>query len=77
MKKRNYIFTFVLLAMALTAQAQKSPQDMNRFIDALMSRMTTEEKIGQLNLPAAGDITTGQAKSANIAQKIQAGQVGG
>lgn len=77
MKKRNYIFTFVLLAMALTAQAQKSPQDMNRFIDALMRRMTTEEKIGQLNLPAAGDITTGQAKSANIAQKIQAGQVGG
>lgn len=77
MKKRNYIFTFVLLAMALTAQGQKSPQDMNRFIDALMRRMTTEEKIGQLNLPAAGDITTGQAKSANIAQKIQAGQVGG
>ena len=50
---------------------------MNRFIDALMKRMTTEEKIGQLNLPAAGDITTGQAKSSNISQKIAAGQVGG
>lgn len=74
---KNRIIPILLLLAATTLQAQKSPQDMNRFIDALMRRMTTEEKIGQLNLPAAGDITTGQAKSANIAEKIQAGQVGG
>uniref|UniRef100_UPI003592FF2A beta-glucosidase BglX n=1 Tax=Aquiflexum sp. TaxID=1872584 RepID=UPI003592FF2A len=36
-----------------------------------------EEKIGQLNLPAAGDFTTGQAASSNIAEKIKAGKVGG
>ena len=77
-RKRNPILlALLLLGAATTIQAQKSPQDMNRFIDALMSRMTTEEKIGQLNLPVTGDITTGQAKSANIADKIQKGQVGG
>lgn len=31
----------------LTASAQKSPQDMDRFIDVLMNKMTLEEKIGQ------------------------------
>lgn len=57
--------------------AQKSPQDMNRFIDVLMKKMTVEEKIGQLNLPVTGEITTGQAKSSDIAAKIKRGEVGG
>ncbi len=47
------------------------------FIDQLLSKMTLEEKIGQLNLPSAGEFTTGLAKNANIAQKIRAGKVGG
>lgn len=55
----------------------KQDAEMDRFIDELMSKMTLEEKIGQLNLPGAGDITTGQAKSSNIAEKIKNGQVGG
>ena len=50
---------------------------MNRFIDALMKRMTVDEKIGQLNLPVTGDITTGQAKSSDIAGRIKRGEVGG
>ena len=61
----------------LTASAQKSPQDMDRFIDVLMNKMTLEEKIGQLNLPVTGEITTGQAKSSDIAAKIKKGEVGG
>ena len=55
----------------LTVSAQKSPQDMDRFIDVLMNKMTLEEKIGQLNLPVTGEITTGQAKSSDIAAKNQ------
>ena len=39
--------------------------------------MTLEEKIGQLNLPTSGDITTGQASSSNIAKNIAEGNVGG
>lgn len=50
---------------------------MNRFIDALMKRMTVDEKIGQFNLPVTGDITTGQAKSSDIAGRIKRGEVGG
>lgn len=71
------ILLLLLSVPLLGLQAQKSPQDMNRFIDNLMKRMTLEEKIGQLNLPAAGDITTGQAKSSDISAKIQRGEVGG
>ncbi len=50
---------------------------MKSFIDALMKKMTLDEKIGQLNLPGAGDITTGQAGSSDIAKKIREGKVGG
>lgn len=50
---------------------------MNSFISSLMSKMTLEEKIGQLNLPAAGDITTGQAGNSDLAGKIEEGKVGG
>lgn len=39
--------------------------------------MTLEEKLGQLNLPSSGDITTGQAQSSDIAKKIEEGKVGG
>lgn len=47
------------------------------FINSLLSKMTLEEKIGQLNLPTSGDFTTGQAQSSDIAKKIQQGLVGG
>ena len=75
-KKLSLLILFFATGL-LTASAQKSPQDMDRFIDALMKKMTTEEKIGQLNLPVTGEITTGQAKSSDIAGKIKKGEVGG
>ncbi len=46
-------------------------------VDSIISLMTIEEKLGQLNLPSAGEITTGQASNANIANKIKEGKVGG
>ena len=46
-------------------------------IDSLISVMTLEEKIGQLNLPSAGQFTTGQAENSDIAKKIEQGLVGG
>lgn len=39
--------------------------------------MTLVEKLGQLNLPTAGDITTGQANSSDVGKKIEEGKVGG
>ncbi len=50
---------------------------MKLFIDALMSKMTLDEKIGQLNLPGSGDIVTGQAGNSDIGKKIKEGKVGG
>ena len=47
------------------------------FVEALLAKMTLEEKIGQTNLPSSGDFTTGQAQSSNIGQKIEQGLVGG
>lgn len=47
------------------------------FVDALLSKMTVDEKIGQLNLPSAGDFTTGQAQNSDIGKKIEDGLVGG
>lgn len=50
---------------------------MKGFIDTLMSEMTLAEKLGQLNLPGADDIVTGQAKSSNIGGRVVKGEVGG
>jgi beta-glucosidase len=47
------------------------------FVAELLSKMTLDEKLGQLNLPTSGDITTGQANSSDVARKIEEGKVGG
>jgi len=67
-----------LLIFSLHAEGQ-TPGDakMKSFIDALMKKMTLDEKLGQLNLPGAGDIVTGQASNSDIAKKIEQGKVGG
>lgn len=77
MNKKYSLLILLALLLPLGLQAQKSPQDMDRFLDNLLKRMTLEEKIGQLNLPVTGEITTGQAKSSDIATKIKRGEVGG
>ncbi|MBQ4367610.1 MAG: beta-glucosidase BglX [Muribaculaceae bacterium] len=70
-----FVSAFLVLA-AFNANAVDKAK-MNQFVDELMSKMTLQEKIGQLNLPVTGDIVTGTAKSSDIAGKIKAGQVGG
>ncbi|MBS1603874.1 MAG: beta-glucosidase, partial [Bacteroidetes bacterium] len=69
--------TILLLFSTIVVSAQSSTEKMNAFINALMNKMTLDEKIGQLNLPGAGDITTGQAGNSGIAKKIEEGKVGG
>jgi beta-glucosidase len=49
---------------------------MKSFIDGLMKKMTVEEKIGQLNLPAAGWVPTGTTVSKDTEEKVVAGKVG-
>ncbi len=79
MKKIVMLLCCVCMLYSCSQDKDNKKQDaeMNRFIDDLMSKMTLDEKIGQLNLPGAGDITTGQAKSSDIGEKIKEGSVGG
>ena len=74
----------LLIGFSLMAYSQKKNtkktikiKPRNEFVTDLLSRMTLDEKIGQLNLPTSGDITTGQANSSNVAKNIEEGKVGG
>ena len=78
----KYIFPFFLLSIFIGCAQKKQitsktivPKE--QFVNELLAKMTLEEKIGQLNLPVSGDITTGQAKSSNTAKAIEEGKVGG
>jgi len=68
----------MLFAVGVIAQNKPltSDQKMKVYIDGLMKKMTIDEKIGQLNLCGAGDITTGQTASSDIGKKIREGKVG-
>jgi beta-glucosidase len=72
MKKQ--VLILILLAIVFTVHAQD--EKMNAFINALMNKMTIDEKIGQLNLTTAGGFTTGTATNEKLQQKIQSGQIG-
>ena len=73
------VFTFFGMVSSFAQKSKKvipiAPKEI--FVSDLLSKMTLDEKIGQLNLPTSGDITTGQANSSNIAKKIEEGKVGG
>jgi beta-glucosidase len=77
--KKMMIVLCCFVTLFATAQ-QSNDAKMKTFVDALMKKMTLDEKIGQLNLPGAGDIVTGgQAGEDNsgLAKKIKEGKVGG
>ena len=50
---------------------------MDAFVKDLMSKMTLDEKIGQLNLVTPGGAVTGSVVSTDVDNKIRNGQVGG
>ncbi|MDY3270875.1 MAG: beta-glucosidase BglX [Prevotella sp.] len=71
--KRISVITAALLA-ALSVSAQKLP--MREYVDNLMSKMTLDEKIGQLNLLPGGDVTTGAVMNSPLAQLAAEGKLG-
>jgi beta-glucosidase len=76
MKKSIFIQALLLLSIIGMAQNTKDAA-MHQFVKNLMSKMTLEEKLGQLNLPASSDFVTGAVSSSDIAEKVKAGKVGG
>lgn len=73
-----YILSIILSPLVINAQ-QTYQQDvkMNAFVKDLMSKMTLDEKIGQLNLVTPGGAVTGSVVSTDVDSKIRNGQVGG
>jgi len=70
----------LILACFITIEpfAQSRDAKMKTFVDALMKKMTLDEKIGQLNLVTpGGGILTGAVVSKGVEEKIRKGNVGG
>jgi beta-glucosidase len=66
------------LLISLTAYTQTQDAKMKTYVDALMKKMTLDEKIGQLNLLTPGyGIPTGSVVSTDVEKKIKEGKVGG
>lgn len=79
--KNLVVSVLTILPLTLIAQVKKTNTDdakMNQFVSALMSKMTLDEKIGQLNLlTPGGGVATGSVFSSDVESKIKAGSVGG
>jgi len=75
--KTLYGFAFLLLVVSCSAPSPTQQSNIDARVDSVMSLMTLEEKIGQLNLPSAGAFVTGSVESSDIAKKIEQGKVGG
>jgi len=82
--KRTIVSALVAILAILPAlfATRASAQDggksvSDKFITDLMSRMTLEEKIGQMNLLSIGVDVTGPIVSQGVDQKIRQGLVGG
>lgn len=68
-------FAFTQLFSQIKTNA--SDAKMNAYISNLMSKMTVDEKIGQLNLVTPGGAVTGSVVSSDVDTKIRKGAVGG
>jgi len=77
MKLVRIISISFLVLTALTGIAQNNTTKMDNYINSLMSKMTLDEKIGQLNLPSIGFDVTGPILSKGVEQNIEKGLVGG
>src|SRR6201996_162483 len=70
-------FIFILIGINSKAQTRSSDAKMNAFVSSLMSKMTLDEKIGQLNLVVSGPALTGTTVNAGVTEKLKKGDIGG
>ncbi|MGC4021292.1 MAG: glycoside hydrolase family 3 N-terminal domain-containing protein [Cyclobacteriaceae bacterium] len=74
---RSFYLACVSILLIASCIKPTTNNSIDQRVDSLLKLMTLEEKIGQLNLPTAGDFVTGQAENSDIGKKIEQGQVGG
>jgi len=75
--KTIFLIVLVLPVCNALAQTKNDEAKMNAFVTGLMSRMTLDEKIGQLNLVTIGRATTGAVVNSDVERKIKNGEIGG
>ena len=78
--RKNFILLVTALGMSFSfGQKIKfdSKKTQDQFISEIMSQMTLEEKLGQLNFPTSNDFITGSAQSTDVGKKIESSLVGG
>ncbi len=75
--KKNVLLIAVLIISQIAYSQKSKDAAMHQFVGKLLAKMTLQEKLGQLNLPASSDFVTGQVSSSDIASKVIAGNVGG
>jgi len=74
----SHTYKLIPLLLLSFAISKMSAQETIPEVEALLGKMTLDEKIGQLNLlTPGGGIATGSVVSENVEAKIKAGQVGG
>ncbi|WP_298528211.1 beta-glucosidase BglX [uncultured Christiangramia sp.] len=72
--KKVYLSLLCFTLFGITIQAQERIPE----VEEILSKMTMEEKIGQLNLVTpGGGVATGAVVSKNVEDKIKEGKVGG
>jgi len=75
--KKGLLFMVTMLTSTFLFAQKSKELTMHTFVNKLLAKMTLEEKLGQLNLPASSDFVTGAVSSSDIAQKVKDGKVGG
>ncbi|MBW3469819.1 beta-glucosidase BglX [Arthrospiribacter ruber] len=80
MKKYFPVLMLCFFGLISFKTSQPTPVSIDEYAakaDSIISLMTLNEKLGQLNLPVGGDITTGEAGSSDVLNSIREGKVGG
>jgi len=73
----SFLGFLLILGSCTNDQQNENTSSIDQKVDSLLAVMTLEEKIGQLNLPSAGDVSTGISTNKGIAKQIKEGKVGG
>src|SRR5579862_3441117 len=76
-KNALVVSALVFPSASTIAQAKSGDAKMDAFVNGLMSKMTVDEKIGQLNLVVGGQSITGSTFNKDIEAKIAKGNIGG
>ena len=76
--RRIAVISALILPSAIgIAQTQSGDAKMDAFVNSLMSKMTLDEKIGQLNLVTSGRALTGSVVNKGVEESIKKGDIGG